>query len=219
MRVAVIFYDGVEPIDLGVVGVLSMAKRVTSDLEYFTVSEAGGAVELQNGLKVLMDYSFEGAPYADVFIVTGGPGWKVQATNERMLAFLRKRAAESVCAASVCTGSMLLGAAGLLKARLATTKTQVVPPEINPLEALTMEYGAKGSRALVVDDGDIVTGGGVTLGIDTTFYLLERFLGRDVASETARIMEYSAALVANKARLSIVRGSELSIIDNVSCPE
>ena len=74
MKIAVVLYEGVEPIDLGVVGVLSMAKRVTSGLEYFTVSEFGGVVSLQNGLEVLTDYNFHDVPWADVFIVTGGPG-------------------------------------------------------------------------------------------------------------------------------------------------
>ena len=53
----------------------------------------------------------------------------------------------------------------------------------------------------------MLTGGGVTLCIDMTLYLLERFLGPDVARETARIIEYSAAYQANGARLPTVRSS------------
>jgi transcriptional regulator GlxA family with amidase domain len=204
LRVAVVLYPKVEPIDLAVVGVLSMAKRVTEQLEYFTVAEHGGTVELQNGLTVQVDYSFERAPRADVIIVTGGPGWTEQVANPRMHAFLKERAESGDVVASVCTGALVLGAAGLLDGKQATTKYQVVPPEENPLHVLAESFGARTTPALVVDEGAIVTGGGVTLGIDTTLYLLERFLGENVANETARIMEYTFAWKANRARLPVI---------------
>ena len=59
-------------------------------------------------------------------------------------------------------------------------------------------------QASIVDCGRIVTGGGVTLRIDATLYLLERLLGERVANETARIMEYSRAWRANKEALPVV---------------
>jgi transcriptional regulator GlxA family with amidase domain len=62
--------------------------------------------------------------------------------------------------------------------------------------------------ARLVDCGTVVTGGGVTLCIDVTLYLLERFLGSEVARETARIMEYTAALAANDARLPTIQARE-----------
>jgi transcriptional regulator GlxA family with amidase domain len=207
MKIAVILYDAVEPIDLAVVGVLSMATRVTDQLEYFTVAEKGGAVTLQNGLKVLADHSFDTAPAADVIIVTGGPGWQRQANNPAMMDFLRKRKSHTDIIASVCTGAMILAASGLLDGRQATTKFEVVAPEISPLKELTDRFGVASTEALVVDEGDIVTGGGVTLGIDTTLYLLERVLGKNVAEETARIMEYGAAFEVNRNRLSTLVAS------------
>ena len=50
----------------------------------------------------------------------------------------------------------------------------------------------------------MITGGGVTLGIDATLHLLARLLGDDVANETARIMEYSRAWRANREALPVV---------------
>lgn len=210
MKVAVILYAAVEPVDLAVVGVLSMAKRITDKLEYFTVSETGGVVTLQNGLKVLTDYSFDNAPEADLVIVTGGPGWTAQADNPAMLDFLRDRAAANECVSSVCTGAMILGAAGLLDGKTATTKFEVVPPEKSPLTVLGERFGIDSTAALVVDEDDVVTGGGVTLGIDTTLYLLQRFLGEGVALETARIMEYGASWDANQKRLPVFASSGVS---------
>jgi transcriptional regulator GlxA family with amidase domain len=210
MKIAVVLYDAVEPIDLAVVGVLSMARRVTDQLEYFTVAQSDRAVILQNGLKVLADHSFDTAPAADVIIVTGGPGWKRQADNPAMTDFLRKCMASAEIMASVCTGSMILAASGLLNGRRATTKFEVVAPENSPLAELRDRFGVDSTAALVVDEGDIVTGGGVTLGIDTTLYLLERVLGRKVAQETARIMEYAAAWEANRKRLPPLVAAERS---------
>ena len=210
MKIAVVLYDAVEPIDLAVVGVLSMAMRVTNQLEYFTVAQSDRAVIFQNGLKVLPDHSFDTAPAADVIIVTGGPGWKRQADNHAMTDFLRKCMASTEIMASVCTGSMILAASGLLNGRRATTKFEVVAPENSPLSELRDRFGVESTAALVVDEGDIVTGGGVTLGIDTTLYLLERVLGRKVAQETARIMEYAAAWEANRKRLPTLVAAERS---------
>jgi transcriptional regulator GlxA family with amidase domain len=53
----------------------------------------------------------------------------------------------------------------------------------------------------------VLTGGGVSLCIDMTLYLVARFLGEEAARETARIIEYSAALEANEARLPAVRAA------------
>lgn len=204
MKVAVVLYEAVEPIDLAVVGVLSMARRVTDQLEYFTVAEGGGVVTLQNGLKVQADHSFETAPQADVVIVTGGPGWQRQAENPAMTGFLRKRTGDTGIVASVCTGAMILAAAGVLEGRRATTKFEVVTPEKSPLAELGDRFGVESTAALVVDEGNVVTGGGVTLGIDTTLYLLQRLLGNEVAQETARIMEYRAGWEANQKRLPVL---------------
>jgi transcriptional regulator GlxA family with amidase domain len=203
MRVAVVLYEAVEPIDLAVVGVLSMARRVTDRLEYFTVGQSGEPVTLQNGLTVQVDHSFDTAPEVDVVIVTGGPGWNQQTHTKPMLEFLRRRAASGETVASVCTGAMILAAAGLLENRRATTKFEVVPPENSPLHVLSSRFLVDATAALVVDEGPIVTGGGVTLGIDTTLYLLQRYLGDVVANETARIMEYQAAWTANRKRLPV----------------
>ncbi|MBO0759471.1 MAG: hypothetical protein J2P54_26830, partial [Bradyrhizobiaceae bacterium] len=57
--------------------------------------------------------------------------------------------------------------------------------------------------ATVVDSG-VVTGGGVSLAIDTTLYLLGRLYGEDVSAEVARIIEYDRAYAANQRALPII---------------
>ena len=148
-----------------------------------------GVVALANGLKVIADHGYADAPDADVLIVTGGPGWQEAAQCEATLAFVRAWSARGVTA-SVCTGAMILAAAGVLDGHAATTKREVIGAEVSPLAILRERYpDVDAVEALVVDDGRVVTGGGVTLCIDAMLYLIERFVGIDAARETARIIE------------------------------
>ena len=201
LRFAVFIYEGVEPIDLATIGVLSMARRVAPQIEILTVAPAAGPVLLASGLTVLAQYGFADCPPAEVLIVTGGPGWEAQARDPATLEFLRGYGGERIVA-SVCTGGMILAAAGLLDGLRATTKREVIGDEVPPLALMRQRHPAIRVReARLVDEGRLVTGGGVTLCIDTTLHLLERLLGKQVAAETARILEYSAAREANRRAL------------------
>jgi transcriptional regulator GlxA family with amidase domain len=191
-------YDGVEPIDLATYGVLSMARRVAPEIEICIIAPRAGPITLANGLQVIADFGIENAPSCEIVIVTGGPGWTVQAETPGTLEYVR-RVHASGRIASVCTGAMILAASGILEGGPATTKREVVPPEVPPLQVMRAKYPHIDVReAVLVDRGDgIVTGGGVSVCIDTTLYLLGRSLGEHVANETARIMEYQRALRAN----------------------
>jgi transcriptional regulator GlxA family with amidase domain len=199
VRFGIFIYDGVEPIDLATFGVLSMARRIAPEIAICTIAPHAGPVALANGLKVSADFGIDDAPACDLVIVTGGPGWPVQAEAEATLDYIRRVHASSRIA-SVCTGGMILAASGILNDGPATTKREVVPPEKSPLEIMRATYPQIDVReAMLVDrGGGVVTGGGVSLCIDTTLYLLAGMLGQHVADETARIMEHSRAWQANR---------------------
>jgi transcriptional regulator GlxA family with amidase domain len=199
MRFGIFIYDGVEPIDLATFGVLSMARRIAPEIEICTIAPRAGPVALANGLKVSADFGIDDAPACDLVIVTGGPGWTAQAQTSATLDYIRRVHALGRIA-SVCTGGMILAACGILDGGPATTKREVVPPETSPLAAMRAGYPQIDVReAMLVDrGGKLVTGGGVSLCIDTTLYLLADTLGQDVADETARIMEYQRAWRANR---------------------
>jgi transcriptional regulator GlxA family with amidase domain len=200
MRFGVFIYEGVEPIDLATFGVLSMARRVAPQIEIVTVAPQAGTVSFSNGLEVIASHGVDDAPELDALIVTGGPGWQAQTTHAPTLAYLRDCASRHLVA-SVCTGGMILAAAGVLDGHRATTKQEVISgQETPPLHLLAERHPAVSAvSARLVDDGPVVTGGGVSLCIDVTLHLLERMLGREVAAETARILEYATALSANRA--------------------
>ena len=201
MLFGIFIYDGVEPIDLATYGVLSMAKRIRPEIDICTVAPTGGTVKLANGLRVIADYGIAAAPTLDILVVAGGPGWIAQSQAAETLAFIRRQAA-AIPIMSVCTGAMILAASGVLDGKAATTKREVVPPEVSPLQLLRSEYPQVAAcEAIFVDAGSIVTGGGVSLCIDATLHLLKRLFGADVAAETARIIEYQRAWTANLEQL------------------
>ena len=200
MRFGIFIYDGVEPIDLATFGVLSMARRTAPQISICIIAPRAGPVALANGLKVTADHGIEDAPACDVVIVTGGPGWIEQAKAPATLDYIRRVHASSRIA-SVCTGGMILAASGVLDGGPATTKREVIPPETPPVAVMreTCPLVDVHEAMLVQRLDGVVTGGGVTLCIDTTLHLIADMLGEQVANETARILEYQRAWSANRA--------------------
>jgi transcriptional regulator GlxA family with amidase domain len=93
---------------------------------------------------------------------------------------LRQRAESTETIASVCTGAFLLGRAGLLEGRRATTHSAA-------LEALRRELPtADVVAAKVVDEGAILTAGGVSSGIDLALHLFERWFGPAARARAAQ---------------------------------
>jgi transcriptional regulator GlxA family with amidase domain len=200
---AILAYDGIEPIDIGATfGVLSMAKRLTPRLHFFVVSKSAGLIIMANGLRLVADYGFADCPDADVLMVLGGPGWQAASDDSEITAFIAKFHRSKGTVAAVCTGGMIVGAAGLLAGRPATTKQEIVDGEARPLDLLAQRYpDVRAIEARLVDTGTVLTGGGVSLGIDMTLHLIARYFGPGIAQETARIIEYRHAWEANAARL------------------
>ncbi len=205
MIFCLLLYDEMEPIDLAPFGVLSMARRIAPSISVTTIADVPRQVRLANGLKVVADHGFAAPPALDVLIVGGGAGWIEQSRNSETLDFIRRMAVDRQIV-SVCTGAMILAAAGILSGRAATTKREVAPPETSPLEILRRRYpDIVAEVASVVDEGTVVTGGGVTLCIDATLYVIGQRLGEEVAAETARIIEYARAWKANREALPVIR--------------
>src|SRR6185437_10841369 len=90
MRFGIFIYDGVEPIDLATYGVLSMARRIAPEIEICTIAPRAGSVRLANGLTVIADFGINRAPACDLVIVTGGPGWMLQAETAATRDYVRR---------------------------------------------------------------------------------------------------------------------------------
>jgi transcriptional regulator GlxA family with amidase domain len=188
MRIEIVVYDGFDELDaIGPYEVLRNATLVVDDLEVELVgAEGAGVVTASHGLRVTVDGGLTGE--ADLVIVPGG-GWNDAAPQgaraEADRGALPTRLAELHGAgariAAVCTGGMLLAAAGLTSGRPAITHHGA----LDDLRA----SGAEVVEARVVDDGDVVTSGGVTSGLDMALHLVEREWGAVLADGIAREME------------------------------
>ena len=206
MKFAFLMYHGVEPIDLAAIGVISMARRVMPELSCLTVAATLDLQIFSNGLRVAPDVTFAQCPVVDMIIVPGGPGWVQAAEDAAVLDFLRTRS-PATPVVSVCTGAMIMAAAGLLDGLSATTKCEVVAPEVSPLRLLSERYPKIDPvHALLVDSGAVVTGGGVSLCIDTMLHVLATRVDADKTAEVIRILEYAGAARANRSRLKVVIG-------------
>ncbi len=139
-------------------------------------------VETDTLLKLLPSTSFDDCPQADVLCIPGGFGVDAVITDEAAMAFVARQAAGARYVTSVCTGAFVLGAAGLLKGKNATTHWAYH-------DTLT-EVGAIPVKERVVRDGPIITGGGVTAGIDFAFSLAAEIAGDDVAKRIMLGVEY-----------------------------
>jgi transcriptional regulator GlxA family with amidase domain len=203
--IGVVVYEGVEPFDVGgTVGVISMATRVLPALRYVVIAERKGPVRLASGLTIMADHAFADAPGCDVHIVTGGPGWREQASNGAMLGYLASKSPPEL--ASVCTGALILAAWGRLAGKSATTRRSAVGAEERaPLDILGDANLRDARVAATVDDDGTVTSGGVSLAIDGTLYILGRLYGEEARDEVAAAIEYDRAFAANRGALAHMR--------------
>jgi transcriptional regulator GlxA family with amidase domain len=190
MRVAVIVFDGFDELDaIGPLEVLRNAVKGGADLEVELVALDGVAeVTGSHGLRVRPDGRLD-PERTDLVVVPGG-GWndrapqgaRAEAERGELPAAIAAAARAGAVVATVCTGAMLATAAGLTKGRPAVTHHGA----LDDLRAA----GAEVVDARVVDDGDLVTAGGVTSGIDLALWLVERQFGAELAGAVAAEMEY-----------------------------
>lgn len=134
------------------------------------------------------DFSIGNAPRFDILIVPGGPGARNREVhNERLTGWIKKEAGQTELLLSVCTGALLLAKAGLLNGKSATThwasydRLEQEFPEVNVIRGVKF-----------VDEGNIVTSGGISAGINMSFHIIKRLLGEETARQTAKRMEYDS---------------------------
>ena len=140
-------------------------------------------VSSDRGLTLIPTMTLEECPALDVVVVPGGAGQVALMDDAVVLEFLVKQAATARYVASVCTGSLVLGAAGLLRGRRATCHWMA-------LDELVL-LGATPVAERVVIDGPIVTGGGVTAGIDFGLTLVANLRGIAEARRIQLEIEYN----------------------------
>jgi cyclohexyl-isocyanide hydratase len=135
------------------------------------------------GLTLVPTTTFADCPPLDVLCVPGGSGVNPLLHDETVLAFLRERAGQVRYLTSVCTGALVLGMAGLLKGKRATSHWNA--------HDLLARFGAIPTEGRVVRDGNLITAGGVTSGIDFGLTVIAELLGEEEAQTIQLALEYA----------------------------
>lgn len=190
LRVQILMFDGVEEQDfVGPLEALGWAQHLGHPVTVTTVTVDGpGPITCTFGTRVEVTTGWSPQD-ADILVVPGGgyrdkngPGIHRLVAAPEVMERLRQAHRSGVVVAGVCIGVMVLSGAGLTKGRPCTTH-----------HVATADLAAQGGElvnARVVDDGDLITSGGVTSGLDLGLWLVERELGAQAAVAVEAVLEY-----------------------------
>ena len=182
LQIGFLVFPNVQQLDLtGPYDVLASMPDTQARLVWKTLDP----VHSSTGLVLKPDTTFDDCPPLDVICVPGGSGVSQLIPDDDALAFLRRQASTARYVTSVCTGSLVLGAAGLLRGKRATTHWA--------FHELLEPLGAIAVKARVVRDGNVLTGGGITAGIDFALTLAAELIGDEAAQGLQLQLEYAPA--------------------------
>jgi transcriptional regulator GlxA family with amidase domain len=188
MDIDIIVFDGFDELDaIAPFEVLRNAEELGADLHPALVGLHGpGEITAAHGTRLTVERGV--SDRAGMLLVPGG-GWnsrsrrgaRAEVARGDLPALLRREHARGSTIAAVCTGGMVLAAAGITRGRPATTH-RLAQDELRA-------SGAEVVDARVVDDGDVLTAGGVTSGLDLALHIVERFAGAEIAGLVAAEIE------------------------------
>jgi putative intracellular protease/amidase len=179
-KVGILLFDGVQIIDY--TGPYEVFQAAGFDV--YTVAATKDPIATVAGMRVVPKFGFDDAPQPDILVVPGG-GIAGALASDPTLAWVKAVSAKAERTLSVCNGAFILAKAGLLDGLTATTTSGNIP-------RLRSEY----PKTRVVDDqrfvdnGKIVTAGGLTAGIDGALHVVAKTLGPGAAQEVALGEEY-----------------------------
>ena len=184
LKVGVLIFPDAEELDfVGPFEVLSFVNKVRPDsTEVRFVAETAEPVRAYNGMRVVPDVTLDECPQLDILVIPGGQGRRQAMKNPAILDFVKRQQPQARYITSVCTGSFVLAETGLLDGKKATTYHEYY----DDLAAYPIEV----VREKVVPQGQIITAGGVSSGIELGFYLLRELYDAEISQKVADKIEY-----------------------------
>lgn len=189
-NIGILLFDEVEVLDFaGPFEVFSIATYNECNekpFKVYTVAQTKDLIKARNGLKIQPDYDFYDAPRFDIIIIPGGYGAEeIEIHNSKIINWIKDNVNRVHIMASVCTGAFLLAEAALLDGKQATTHWM-------DIDRLKREYNKVNVQRNVkfIDESPIITSGGISAGINMSFYIIKKLLGEEIANATAKRMEY-----------------------------
>jgi cyclohexyl-isocyanide hydratase len=178
-RIGLLLFPGLTQLDL--TGPYEVFARMPG-AAVFLLWKTLEPVRSDRGMAILPTATLDTCPPLDLVCVPGGPGVNEVLTDTEVLAFLRRTAHGARYVTSVCSGSLILGAAGLLRSRRAGCHWMS--------REMLRSFGAEPIDERTVVDGNLVTGGGVTAGIDLALRVVAEIAGREAAETIQLAIEY-----------------------------
>jgi transcriptional regulator GlxA family with amidase domain len=154
----------------------------------YTVAESRDTIRATGGLHIVPEYTLQDAPAPRVVVIPaqgGDPDRMLSGHSDRMLDWIRTSTETADVTLSVCLGAFVLASTGLLKGRGATTHHDFYDRFARQFPDVELRRGLR-----FVEQGKLMTAGGLSSGIDAALRIVERYFGRDVARYTATYMEY-----------------------------
>lgn len=184
LTIGILIFHQVEELDfVGPFEVLSYVNKIQPDsTKVLLVAETIDPIRAFNGMRILPDVTLETCPPLDIVIIPGGKGRMAAMKNSTIKEFIQRQLKTAKYAASVCTGAFILAEAGLLAGKKATTYHTAFDE--------LASYSVQVISAKVVQDGNIITSGGVSSGLELGFYLLKNLFSSSIAQEVADKIEY-----------------------------
>lgn len=200
-RIVFILYPGLTQLDF--TGPYEVLARMPG-AEVVIASKDGGELATELGLTFTKLRALADIDRADLIMMPGGPGQTAAMLDPDFMAEVKRLGEGAKYVTSVCTGSLILGAAGLLKGRRAGCHWAY--------RELLTNFGAIPDDARVVRDGNVVTGGGVTAGIDIALTIVADLAGEDVAKMIQLAIEYAPAPPFNSGRPEVAEEKTVAAV-------
>ena len=182
MQIAIVLYPGMTALDaVGPYEVL----RFIPDAEIRFVSNKPQPIITDSGVLVLgATHSYDETPCPDIVLVPGSSADTITAMADgKLISWLRKVHKTSKFTLSVCSGALILAAAGILKGQSATTHW-IAQKTLN-------NFGVESKRdQRVVKSGKIMSGAGVSAGIDLALSVVKEYCGQKRAEVVQLLIEY-----------------------------
>ena len=159
---------------------VQVAGRRDAAFTVYTVADTTRAVQASGGLEIVPNFDFKSAPTPKVVVIPAQRG-----AGDSALDWIRAVTRQTDVTMSVCTGAYVLARTGLLDGRSATTHHSSYADFAMQFPKVQMIRGAR-----FVEEGNLATAGGLSSGIDLSLRVVERYFGREVATQTAYYMEY-----------------------------
>ncbi len=186
---AILAFNDMEVLDYaGPYEVFNVAGELSDPAEFSVISVGltGAVATGRGGFTVQPDHGLDDCPPADLLVVPGGAGARKLQSDDRLLAWLRDRAAEVEMLLSVCTGSLVLASAGLLHRRRATTHHTAYAELADLDPTVQVERGPRFVRSA----DRLWTSAGISAGIDLSLRVVRELAGARIHDNVVAEMEW-----------------------------